>query len=365
MKVLFVITGLDVGGAERQVMDLSEKLIQKGNSVTVAYFLGEQKLKNKNNKVEIVSLGKKRKSFFAFVFGFFSLITLINRIKPDVVHAHMFHSIIIARFSRIFTRIPKLVCTSHSSYDGGKMRMFAYRITSFLGDVFTNVSQKAVDNLESRKAARKGTMIAVLNGISVDSFRYSPEKRAEHRLKLGGNNKKLILAVGRFHEAKDYPNLLNAFSLICNNRNDVELWIVGDGPLKKKIELLISELKLHDTVKLLGIRNDIPDLMSAADVYALSSAWEGFGLVVAEAMATERVVVATDCGGVKEVVGDCGFLVPISNSTLLAEAIENAISLSETARRELGCKARLRIESNYSIGLVTQKWLAIYSGAYK
>ena len=364
MKVLLVITGLGIGGAERQVIDIAEKLVENGSIVKIAYFLGPKNISPKCDFIDVIPLGLNKNNIFAFFYGFFSLIKLIKYMKPDVVHAHMFHSIVLARLSRIFTRIPKLVCTSHSSYDGGKYRMLIYRVTSFLGDVFTNVSQKAVNNLEARGAAKKGSMITVLNGINISDFYYSSSKRALIRANLE-KNKKLILSVGRFHEAKDYPNLLNAFSLICNSRDDIELWIVGDGPLKRDIEILISELNLKNFVKLLGIRNDIPDLMNAADVYALSSAWEGFGLVVAEAMATERVVVATDCGGVKEVVGDCGILVPISNSILLAEALDNTISLSETAKRELGRKARLRIESNYSIELVTNKWLAIYDGTYK
>lgn len=364
MKILLVVTGLEIGGAERQVVDLADELAVNGNQIQVAYFLGVQKVFPKNNSVEFIALGKNKRNIMAFVYGLFNLIDLIKLNKPDVVHAHMFHSIILTRISRFFTRIPMLVCTSHSSYDGGKLRMLAYRGTSFLGDIFTNVSQKAVDNLEKRGAIKKGSMIAVLNGINLSDFYRSDEKRILARTNLD-KNKKLLLSVGRFHEAKDYPNLLKAFSLVCTKRDDVELWIVGDGQLRGEIESLIIKLNLQNKVKLLGIRNDIPELMNAADIYVLSSAWEGFGLVVAEAMATERVVVATNCGGVKEVVGDCGFLVSVSDPTALSNSIIYSLSLNESETTQLGEKARLRIENNYSIEQVTKKWLTIYNGTYE
>ncbi|OEF25933.1 glycosyltransferase [Vibrio rumoiensis] len=361
MNILLVITGLEVGGAERQVIDIADELISHGHKVTIAYFLGTARLRPKKNEVKLVELGSGKKNIWAFLFGFLSLISLIKALKPDVVHAHMFHAIIISRLIRIFIRIPRLICTSHSSYDGGRLRMLCYRITSYFGDEFTNVSQKAVDQLEDRGAAKKGSMLAILNGININNFSYSSEKRYFIRQDFFESTQ-ILLSVGRFHKAKDYPNLLQAFFLICKVRSDVELWIAGDGPLKKEMVALIKSLGLERKVKLLGIRDDIPYLMNAADIYVLSSAWEGFGLVVAEAMATERVVVATDCGGVREVVGDCGFLVPASDSILLSDALNDALRLNNKSRVKLGKSARLRIKEHYSINVTVQKWLDIYIG---
>jgi glycosyltransferase involved in cell wall biosynthesis len=101
----------------------------------------------------------------------------------------------------------------------------------------------------------------------------------------------------------------------------------------------------------------------AADVFVLSSAWEGFGLVVAEAMATEKVVVATNSGGVKEVVGECGLLVTPQNSEALAHALEKALNMPPEQAKVLGKKARQRIIENFSIDNAVKKWLEIYSAA--
>src|SRR5690625_8036008 len=102
------------------------------------------------------------------------------------------------------------------------------------------------------------------------------------------------------------------------------------------------ELQIEEHVSFLGVYNEMPALMSATDIFVLSSLWEGFGLVVAEAMACERVVVATDSGGVKEVLGDCGFLVSQSETDLLATGIEQALNLDEAEKSELGKRARDR-----------------------
>lgn len=143
-------------------------------------------------------------------------------------------------------------------------------------------------------------------------------------------------------------------------RIEFKLFIVGGDPLREQLKELVIEFNLEEFISFLGARIDIPDLMSAADVFVLSSAWEGFGLVVGEAMSCERVVVATDCGGVKEVVGDCGFLVEVNNSYQLADSIDYALNISMGKREELGIAARNRIMNNYSLIANVKQYMGIY-----
>jgi glycosyltransferase involved in cell wall biosynthesis len=100
--------------------------------------------------------------------------------------------------------------------------------------------------------------------------------------------------------------------------------------------------------------------MAASDVFVLASAWEGFGLVVAEAMACGRVVVATDCGGVREVVGDAGFLVPPRNAEALAKAMGRALRLSDDEHERLGVAARERVLARFSLDVMADRYLAVY-----
>jgi glycosyltransferase involved in cell wall biosynthesis len=361
MKILFLITSLDVGGAERQVLDLAERLVFGGHQILVVYMTGSGKLLSNREPFETVCLGST-KSAIGFFKTFFSLRALIRSFKPDVVHSHMVHANLLARLVRVVTQIPKLVCTAHSNNEGGQLRMFAYRMTNFLADITTNVSRSAVQAFESKGAIKQGEMLAVPNGINTDRFAFNQVSRSIIRESEGvKENGKVILAVGRLVEAKDYPSLLRAFEVLCRQDQTVILWIIGEGELKGTLIEICAKLGLSNRVKFFGIRENVADFYSCADIYVLSSAWEGFGLVVAEAMASERVVVATDSGGVKEVVGDEGIVVRPGDPDALASAMRSALDLDSNAARTLGRLARERVVDNYSLDSVVAAWMKLYT----
>ncbi len=238
--------------------------------------------------------------------------------------------------------------------------MAAYRLTDSLADVSTNVSLQAVKEFERRKAVPVGTMISVLNGIDIDKYVFDEGERLAQRKQFNVENNTVIVAVGRLYEAKGYPNLLDAFSILAADDDGLRLWIIGDGPLREQLEHMVDSLALNEKVSFLGIRHDVEKIMSAADVFVLSSRWEGFGLVVAEAMAVERVVVATDCGGVAEVLGSCGFLVQPDDPKALSGKLKEAIELSPEQSKALGKEARDRIVKEFSLDSVASRWIDIY-----
>jgi glycosyltransferase involved in cell wall biosynthesis len=360
MKILLLITGLGMGGAEKVVTSLADSLADGGHVVLIAYLTGVALVVPRNPAVRIIDLGvKSGKDIFQ---AYFKLRRLVVDFRPDVVHSHMVHANILARLLRLTTPIPRLICTAHSSNEGGHLRMMAYRVTDVLADLSTNVSDVAVAAFVALKAVKPGRMIAVHNGISTNAFAFSPSAREEIRQRLGiADDCKLILAVGRLTEAKDYPNLLRALQMLKVNAINFKACIVGVGPLEQALKVHVRELGLGEHVEFLGIRHDVAALMSAADVFVLSSAWEGFGLVVAEAMACECIVVATDCGGVKEVVGVCGYLVPPANSRALFTVICQVFNLPTFDAVSLRIRARKIIIANYSLEAAVDKWLLIYS----
>lgn len=360
MKILFVITGLGAGGAEMQVMDLAARLAHRRDDVLVVHLTGEAQLVSRHPGVRVVGL-QMRKSIMGVISGYWRLRRLVKAFQPDVVHSHMVHANLLARLLRLTLRIPRLICTAHSTNEGGKLRMLAYRMTDSLADMTTNVSVEAVAAFVAQRAVKPGRMVAVHNGIDTDRFHTDSHARALLRNQAEiDNGVKIILAVGRLTEAKDYPNLLNAYSALELSNAETRLWIVGEGELRPVLQRLVNSMGLAERVRFLGIRFDVPALMNAADVFVLSSAWEGFSLVVAEAMACERVVVATDCGGVKEVLGEFGYLVPPRDSRGLAHALSLALSMSTDEALSMGTRARHRVLSNYSLDTAVEKWLDIY-----
>lgn len=362
MKILLVVTGLGMGGAEHIVVNLADSFYSKGYHVKIAYLTGDVIVLPENPNIEIIPI--ELESLKDFPKAYVRLRNVIMNYRPDIVHSHMFHSNLISRLLRLTTDIPKLICSSHSTNEGGKLRMLAYRYTDKLADISTNVSQAAVDVLVAKGAFPSGRIVKVVNGINTNKFQFDSQSRQRIREDLNlDDDIKMLLAVGRLDHQKDYPNLLNAIKLLAESRKDLKLFIAGDGPQKNTLIQLAEELNIQKFVKFLGIRRDIPSLMSASDTFVLSSAWEGFGLVVAEAMACERVVVATDCGGVKEVVGsqNNGFIVEPKNSKALSDKLLLTLNLNKEERKILGANARKHIMDNFSLEANVAAYLNLYN----
>jgi glycosyltransferase involved in cell wall biosynthesis len=257
-------------------------------------------------------------------------------------------------------RVSCLISTVHNVHDGGRFRTFAYRATDRLTDISTNVSREAVDAFVGRGAVRAGRMLAIHNGIAVDEFKPSVGAREDVRSRFAlAPGCKLYVAAGRLTPQKDYPNLFRALARLPPTL-DYKLLVAGDGALRDPLERLVTELGLSSRVEFLGIRRDVAKLMCAADVFVLSSSSEGFALVVAEAMACECVVVATDCGGVREVLGDDGFLVPSGDPDALAEALAAASAMDRAAAQRIGSAARKRVVNLYSFDRTVERWRELY-----
>jgi len=222
--------------------------------------------------------------------------------------------------------------------------------------------------LESFGAVPKGDIFTVYNGINLKKFNYSEQVRIQTRKLLKIEDGTLIfLAVGRFHEAKNYPLLISAFAEfvqnISNNKETItaKLYIAGDGELRSFIEELIAKYRLEVKVILLGRRDDIPALMCASDYFVLSSVYEGFGLVVAEAMACNNFVIATDCGGVSEVMGGTGLLVNSQEKDKLTSALFTASQLSSEEIAQNNIQAMKYIREKFDLDNIVNQWLSIYA----
>lgn len=362
MKILFLITGLGMGGAENLVVNIADLYCNQGHCVKIIYLTGDLKVRPDNDSINIVYLGLN--GFSDILSAFNKLKQHIANFKPDVIHSHMYHANIMARLMRITTKIPKLICTAHSTTEGGFFRTIMYRLTDFLADISTNVSTAAVESFISKGAVSSGRMLSVPNGVNTDFFKFSQTGRDMLRQRWQCNDKFVILSVGRLYQEKGYSHLLAALSYISQHSDiPIQLKIVGDGPMRNQILGLISTNNLEDKVELLGIRHDIPELLSACDIFVLPSEWEGFGLVVAEAMSCKRLVVATDCGGVKEVVGEHGILVQPGDSHGLANGILSMLNIiGNDSATYKGEEARLHIVDKFSLNKTAMRYMNLYSG---
>lgn len=358
MKLAFIITGLGLGGAEKQVSALIDEFKSQDDEIILISLTGETIVTPKDQTIKIYSLMMKKNPWSQLVAAY-TIIKTLRNFKPDVIHSHMFHANILARIYRLFCLPNALICTAHNTNEGGFFHALAYRITDRLASKTTNVSQEAVDAFVRLKAAPAHRISTVHNGIDTQLFHFNLADRKSIRDSLGlDKDTSVFINIGRFHPQKDHKNLITAFSQLKEEKRI--LLLVGDGPLRNEIESTITALEMTDKIKLLGARNDIPALLSASDVFVLSSAYEGFPLVVGEAMACERVVVATNCGGPKEFLGDCGFIIPPADAQALARGLEQAILLSKDEKEIAGKAARQRVISYFSLNAAVAEWKKLY-----
>jgi len=361
-KIVFVSTNLAFGGAEAQLVRLAIRLKARGWEVRVASMLPPTAYAEELQEVGIPveSLGMRRG--VPDPRGLVRVVDVIRRERPQVVHSHMVHANLLARLAHLLVRVPVLVCTAHNINEGGRCREWAYRLTDFLCDVTTQVSRAGLERYVRVGAVPRHKIRFIPNGVDTDRVRPNPEVRARLRHELGLGTAFVWLAVGRFEEAKDYPNMLRAFVRVMRECENTVLLIVGQGSLREETERLAGELSVALRVRFLGVRKDVPELMNAADAYVMSSAWEGMPMVLLEAGAVGLPVVTTDVGGNREVVmdGQSGFLVPPKNPEALARAMLRLMDLPLEERLGMGECGRKYIEENYSLERVVDQWEALY-----
>lgn len=359
MRILYVITGLQLGGAEKQLLLVAGALKRMGHTIHIVSMKSGGALKHDFEQINIAVTELDITSILNFYKAGVRLKSLIDSFQPDVVHSHMVHANLFSRLARLFFPMHRLICTAHNINEGGKGLMLMYRLTDRLADFSTNVSKEALEHFLKIKAFNVGRCMYLPNAIDTDLFVVDHSHDRTLRTELGLIEEDFIfLAVGRLHPQKDYPTLLSAFSKIYQYYPKIKLLIAGEGELLQDLLQLTEKLGINGQVKFLGRRNDIEKLMNLCDCFVLSSIYEGFGLVIAEAMSTGTFVISTDSGGVKEVMGGVGKLVPIQAVDQFADEMSNIVKF----RSPISEQARQHIVENFALHHICRMWLDLYTG---
>jgi glycosyltransferase involved in cell wall biosynthesis len=361
LRVLFVTTSLMRGGAETQVFLLAKGLALRGHGVGVVSLREPEAYVG-----ELVDLGVTvdslaMRSGVADPRALLRLARVVHREHPQVVHGHMIHANLLARLARPLAWSPVLVSTAHNLIEGGRARDLAYRLTDPLTTLTTNVAQAAVDRFVRVGAVPARRIRRMPNGLDVDAFVVDPAARAQTRDLLGVGDEFLWLTVGRLDPQKDYAVLLEAVANLPRPGRTV--LIAGDGPLRGALEAEANRRGLMDgTVRFLGARSDVPNLMAAADAFVLSSAWEGLPMVLLEAAASSLPAVVTDVGGNAEVVVHerTGVVLPAHDPEALSSAMRRLEATPPAERAAWGHAARAHVEQHFHIDRVIDGWEALY-----
>ena len=360
MRIAYLLNTLATGGAERLIVALADRMIARGHAVEIVT-LREPAADELPSSATIRHLGLRRNP--ALLPGaFLRAIRSLRAFRPDVIHSSNFHGNILARAVRPIFPGARVVSTIHNVFEGGALRSLILRSTDGLSDHTTAVSHAAAEQAIRRRVVPQSKCSVIANGIDCSEFSPQAERRAIEREKVGLGTGFVWLAVGRLAPAKDYPTLLRAFAHIHTAAPEARLWIAGEGKREYSAQLreLAAALGLGASASWLGLVRDIPALLDGADAFVLSSAWEGMPLALAEAMAMEKPFAATDVGGVRELTGDCGEIVPAGNSQALAAAMLTLMRESPELRQSRGQAARRRIMAHFTIEQSAAQWEALY-----
>ncbi len=363
MKILHVVTTLDVGGAEMHLLSQVRGQTARGHEVRVLFLKGHGTL---------VPDFRDAGASVAVRVGALGLSLLPHLLWAELVHSHLLKAdALTAVLATLVGRRNVLVSGKHND-EQVLLRPWVSRVHGVLGNlprVTIALSDHVGRFIAEHGRVRSDRIRRVYYGIDPGPFeeasRLDPDERAAGRAELGfGSDDVLFVCVARFAPQKAHDVLLRALRAAREEVPEARLLLVGDDPFgdgRVRAEALARELGLGDVVCFAGIRRDVPRLLALSDVFVMSSLWEGLGLVFLEAMATGLPVLATRVSAVPEVIQDgrTGRLAAPGDAASLAAGIV-ALATDPEARRELGRAGHARVIEEFGIDRMVDETLAIY-----
>jgi glycosyltransferase involved in cell wall biosynthesis len=364
-RVLWLTKGLGRGGAERLLVSGAKRIDRSQFEIEVAYLLPWKDAvvpELERLGVRTHCLGGSRALDARWVP---QLHRLVRQGRFNLVHTHMPYVALGAR------TIPRgrapIVHTEHNTWERYRCSMrWSNRLTYSRNTAVIAVSHAVAASIRPVRGARTWPPVHVIHhGAELsDCSPSTPESRARARITLGLPQDALVIgSVGNFTPKKDHKTLLEATAQVSRSRHDVHLALVGTGPLEHTLQDETRSLGLGDRVVFAGSRKDVPELLPAFDVFALSSRIEGLPISLLEAMAIGLPSIATSVGGVPEVVtnGDEGLLVPAGDPSAFADALNSL--LSDPQRRKAAGARATKTARRFDIAQAVRDMEEVYRDA--
>lgn len=360
MKVLHVIDSLGRGGAEQLLVTLLPELRRQGVSVALAVRGGSMDLMPLLKTQGIEPLILKPRHRWNLIGFAAELVAIARHENAQVIHAHLYFPAVATALIKVahLGALPTCVTFHNLAYGGANQKgmklAFRRKLAKFLYprgiDAFFGVSEAVARHYESHMS---------LPHIRVIPNPVDLSKVQEAATKISGVNGRLVLP-GRIVKEKGHAIFFEALVKLKAKGLVPKVAIAGDGPLRSRVEAQARELGLTDQVEFLGSlsHDDMLQVMAGASLVVVPSLFEGFGITALEGMALGRAVVASDAGGLPELVGDAGVIVPAGDATALSGAIADLLS-NPTLRDELVAKATARSQM-FDLPSIAELQIAAY-----
>lgn len=369
MTILHVITTIDRGGAENHLLELIRGQVHRGHSVCVAYLKGGGYWRGTFESLGVAVYPLRLRRYGDPV-PVARLIRVIGEVRPGVIHSHM-------PPADLYTRMAlsaadggiAFVSTKHNDepfYRGWGNGIVA-RLVCRRADRVIAISEAVRRYVTGpRMGCHRERTLTIPYGIDTAPFDTLPAESARQAREQWGVGKAeyLIGTIARLAPQKALHVLLQGFAqYLGRGGREAKLVIVGQGPLEQDLRRLNQQLGIAGKVIWAGFREDIPAVLGALDLFALTSRYEGFGLVLLEAMAAAKPVVATRVSAIPEVVveGETAILVPPDDAGALTEAL--LFFQDDTQRRLFGNAGKTRAVKDFSLDAMVDRTISLYEAA--
>jgi glycosyltransferase involved in cell wall biosynthesis len=355
--VVHVINDLNVGGAERFLVQLLAAQAELGWRTAVVT-LGEPNPLARDlygKGILYRGCGRARLNDPRLVLD---ILGVLQRLRPDVVHTHLFYADTFGRVAARLARVSAVVSTEHSTegWALSRRRRAAMRCTARLAQRLVSVSAAVQRTAAVRLRLPPDRFVVIPNGIDLEApARAEPLARADLGL---GRDEVVVGCVGRLVESKNYDVLLRALAAVADTATSMHVLMAGDGPARAALERLAATLGITKRVRWLGRRRDVPRLLASIDIFVLPSTFEGHSVALLEAMAAGRACVVSDIPELAETVGDAAVRVAPGDAEALAAALA-ALAADPDRRERLGEAARQAVQ-RFSIVAAARRYLDLY-----
>lgn len=359
-RVCLLIGQLGLGGTEKQVVLLAEGLRRRGIDVVVLLMFtgGPRESGLRAAGVRVVRLGFVTNAVGgrmvpANAAAFVRLVRHLRRLRPDVLHAFLFHSYVTAAPAARLAGVPVLIAGRRSLGDfkrGRRILLAVERLATSVTDLLLANAYAVAEDTRRHERVPAGKIKTVYNGLPESAFTPAVPASLE-------TADPVVLCVANLKPDKGHRFLLQAVARLRDQGRSCTLALVGDGPERRALEGQAARLELD--VRFLGTRTDIEALLARAQVVALPSLHEGMSNAVMEAMAAGRPVVATDVGGMGELLRGRGVLVPAANADAMAEALGRVLGDPALAAG-LGEQARAWSREHLHADAMVERHVHIY-----
>jgi glycosyltransferase involved in cell wall biosynthesis len=358
-KILQIITKLAVGGAQENTLYLAEKFNDENYYSEIACgktakeFGSLEEIAGKAGiRITIVDGLSNDFRPIKYIGAILKLRKYIKENNFDIVHTHSSAAGILGRIAAKFAGAKIIVHTVHGWGFSEDMNFFKKqiyllleRISAKFTDKLISVSNDAVNVGLKNKIGDKNKYVIIRSGIPLEKFsRKINFEKTKKELNIP-KNYSVVGTIGRLDEQKNPLDFVETARIVLHEKKNTVFVIVGDGPLRQKVENKIKRLGIKENFRVLGFRNDVNEIIHIFDVFVLTSLWEGMPRVIVEAMAAKKPIVANDVGGVRDALknGCNGFLIAKHCPAKTAEKVLYLIEHNKE-KEKMGEKGRIMAE---------------------